>query len=198
MQFPTLETRRLVIRPFELQDLQEIHRILDLDPGDEPAPVSKLSLDERRRWLEWTVLNDEQLDLLLQPPYGDRAVTLKPDHRLIGAVGLVPCLAPFSQLHSFGGIGENQPYIPQVGLYYAIAPAQRGKGYATEAARALVDYAFSELKLERIVALTRYENLASQAVMRRLGMGIESNPYPEPAWMQIVGVCFRFKEKSTY
>ncbi|MGH2520966.1 MAG: GNAT family N-acetyltransferase, partial [Anaerolineales bacterium] len=61
-------------------------------------------------------------------------------------------------------------------------------GYATEAARALIGYAFRELNLRRIVATTDYTNEASIAVMRRLGMRIEKNPYPEPEWFQVVGV----------
>ena len=36
----------------------------------------------------------EQLAKLRQPPYGDRAVVLKPTGRLIGACGYVPCLNP--------------------------------------------------------------------------------------------------------
>ena len=72
-------------------------------------------------------------------------------------------------------------------MYWALNPAARGKGYATEAARALIEWAFTNLELARIVATTEDENVASQAVMRRLGMRVERNPDPEPAWFQVVG-----------
>jgi predicted acetyltransferase len=69
-----------------------------------------------------------------------------------------------------------------------LRPPFRGQGYATEAAQALVDYAFQYLQLKRIVATTTYENAASMGVMRKIGMRIVKNPYSEPPWLQIVGV----------
>jgi GNAT superfamily N-acetyltransferase len=76
----------------------------------------------------------------------------------------------------------------EFGLFYAISPTHRRRGYATEAARALIDYAFEHLKLKRIIAETDYDNIASIGVMKKLGMRIEKNPLPEPAWLQIVSV----------
>ena len=100
-------------------------------------------------------------------------------------MGFVPCLAPFGLLPSF----EPTPYeTPEIGLYWALRPAHWGHGYATEAAAALVTYAFDRLRLRRIVATTEHDNNRSIAVMRRLGMHIERNPGPEPAWFQTVGV----------
>jgi ribosomal-protein-alanine N-acetyltransferase len=45
-----------------------------------------------------------------------------------------------------------------------------GKGLATEAAQAVIAYAFSELNLARIDSATDYENIASKRVMEKLGM----------------------------
>jgi len=42
--------------------------------------------------------------------------------------------------------------------------------------------------VHRLIATTTFDNVASIGVMRKLGMRIESNPRPEPAWLQIVGV----------
>jgi RimJ/RimL family protein N-acetyltransferase len=74
-----------------------------------------------------------------------------------------------------------------MGLYWALAPAHRGQGYATEAARALIEHAFDAFGLARILATTERGNAASQAVMRRLGMRVEENPLPQPEWFQVVG-----------
>ena len=57
-----------------------------------------------------------------------------------------------------------------------------------EAAQPMIEHAFRELKLKRILATTDYSNIASQGVMRKLGMQLTRNPLPEPAWMQFVGV----------
>jgi RimJ/RimL family protein N-acetyltransferase len=78
--------------------------------------------------------------------------------------------------------------VPEVGLYWAVAPAFRRRGIAAEAAAALIDHAFAELSLARVVATTDRDNLASIGVMRRLGMRVEENPEPEPAWFQVVGI----------
>ena len=186
MLVPVLETERLLIRPFALDDLDACHRLFDLE-----AKMEEQSRDERRQWLTWAVMNYAELDKLGQPPYGDRAVVLKATGHLVGSVGLVPCLAPFGVLPSFSPVSDPQAArrsTPEMGLFWALALDQRGCGYATEAARALTEYAFKELNLHRIVATTDYANERSIAVMRRLGMTIEKNPYPEPKWFQVVGV----------
>ena len=53
--------------------------------------------------------------------------------------------------------------------------------------RAAVNFGFAEMNLGRMVATTTYDNEASIAVMRRLGMTIGSNPLLEPSWFQVVG-----------
>jgi GNAT superfamily N-acetyltransferase len=73
-------------------------------------------------------------------------------------------------------------------LYWSISPSYQRRGFATEAGRALVDWAFSVLHLGRIIATTRYDNTASIRVMEKLGMRIERNPSPDPPWLQVVGL----------
>ena len=195
MQMPTLESSRLVIRPFRVEDLATIHLILDLEIGEVAAGAEAAqALDDRRRWLDWSVHNEVELARLYQPPLGDRAVVLRADDTLIGACGYVPCLMPFGQLPAFAALstaGESRHASMELGLYWAISPRFQGQGYATEAGRALIDYAFAALNVGRIVATTDHANAASIAVMRKLGMQIERNPYAEPPWLQIVGLLAR-------
>ena len=181
-----LETARLLIRPFQEGDLPEIHRILCAAFGEPEGGAT--ALGQRRAWLEWSALSAEWLPRLHQPPYGDRAVVLKEGGALLGAVGLVPLLAPFAQLPSFGAKPPGGSFSPEVGLFWAIDPPHQRQGYASEAAQALIQVAFTEMKLGRILATTETDNLASQGVMRRLGMRLERNPYPEPFWLQVVGI----------
>jgi hypothetical protein len=112
---------------------------------------------------------------------------LKDSGRFAGLVGLVPLLAPFGQLPCFGGT-EQAPFSAEVGLFWALLPEMQGHGFATEAVCALTAYAGTTLKLARIMASTTYDNTASIAVMQRLGMRIEKNPFPDPAWFQITGI----------
>jgi RimJ/RimL family protein N-acetyltransferase len=75
-----------------------------------------------------------------------------------------------------------------VGLFYAISPAHQRCGYASEAAQALIDHAWQQLHLRRVIAMTTRDNVPSVAVMRKLGMRIVENPQAEPPWLQVVGV----------
>src|SRR5215468_938184 len=65
-------------------------------------------------------------------------------------------------------------------LGYRLLPAAWGRGYATEAARALVGSAFSELGLHQVVATTMTVNLASRRVLERAGLSLVRTFYA--AW----------------
>src|SRR5262249_48708453 len=132
-------------------------------------------------WLEWIAASYEQLEALTQPPYGERGVELRETGELDGMVGLVPSMGPFAQLPGVAGeIGDPARCRPEVGMFWSLAPRHRGRGYATEAARAVIEHGFGPLNLARIVATTERDNTASIAVMRRLGMRVVENPLPEP------------------
>lgn len=189
MQIPVLETERLLIRPLTPADELPCHALyVDIDWADHG--VSDATNRERRReWIEWSVRNYVQLSRLQQPPYGERAVVAK-DGGFVGLVGLVPLLAPFAQLPSFGSRNRAR-FTAEVGLFWAMSPAEQRKGYAGEAAKALIEYAFDTLHVARIMAGTEHTNTASIGVMRKLGMRVESNPFPEPEWFQVVGTLER-------
>jgi ribosomal-protein-alanine N-acetyltransferase len=192
MRIPPLETERLLIRPFIMDDLDVIHQLLDIDLisadfGTEGATTRH----EREQWLQWTISSYGELAKLNQPPYGDRAIILKQTQQVIGACGFVPSFGPFRQLPSFASHEQNASThfkSPEFGLFYALSPSYQRQGYATEAAKALIDYAFAQLGLKRIIATTTFENEASIGVMRNVGMRIEKNPYPDPPWFQVVGM----------
>ena len=106
LEMPILETVRLLVRPFQMDDLAAAHRLFDIELQDAALHTDKMeSLAERTEWLQWAARSSRQLAILYQPPYGDRAVILKSSHELIGSAGLVPCLAPFEQLPSFARNG---------------------------------------------------------------------------------------------
>ena len=176
-----LETDRLLIRAFRADDLDHFAELMD------DAFGTAASREARREQMAYYSLAEAVQARLRQPPYGDRAVVLKEGGALVGSVGFVPCLAPFGQLPCFGGVAGAR-YTPEVGLFWAVGSEYRGKGYATEAAAAMARFGFDELRLGRLVATTELDNLASIAVMRRLGMWVERNPFPTPNWFQAVGV----------
>jgi len=180
-RIPTLETQRLIIRELIMADLESINDVLN------KAFASDTSLTERQRWLQWTVLGYEMFAVLQQPHYGERAVVLRETGETIGAVGIVPYLDTFNKVAAFRG-GPNTLATAEVGLFWAIAPAHQGKGFASEAARALVDYLFTQERLGRVIATTGYKNRPSQKVMQKLGMTIQHLDEPHPPDQFVVGV----------
>ena len=179
-----IKTRRLLIRPFAESDLDAATSLLDECFGTAPR-------EKRRDWLEWSVRNYRALAELQQPPYGDYAVVNGQTNELIGSVGLVPSFAPFGQLPMFSVSvpkGIRNRYVPEMGLFWATAVAHRSNGYAAEAAGAIAAFAFDTLRVARLVATTEHDNASSIAVMRRIGMIIETNPEPAPHWFQVIGV----------
>jgi ribosomal-protein-alanine N-acetyltransferase len=176
-----LETTRLIIRAFTPADGDTYSRLLEAAFGSD----SSGSAEDRRIIFEYQVAADPGLALLHQPPYGDRAIVLRDSGEVVGSVGYAACLMPFGLLPSFE---TTTRFTSEIGLFWALFPEHRGRGYATEAAAAMVSYAFEELRLRRILATTEHDNTRSINVMRRLGMRIERNPEAEPAWFQTVGI----------
>lgn len=170
IQVPVLQTERLILRPFTMADLDDLHRVLDGsrdgDPFNQP-----MDLEARRAYLQWMVALTGPFGGWY-PPYGDRAVVLRDGDTLIGTVGYVAELEPFGSLPYLGG-DARALCTPEISLYWDIGKAYRRQGYASEAAQALVDYAFKVLRVKRLFALTHPDNLGSLGVMRRLGMTIE-------------------------
>lgn len=74
-----------------------------------------------------------------------------------------------------GFVGLNVPrfeahFTPAVEIGWRLARGAWGHGYATEAARAVLAFAFGELGLEEVVSFTTVENRRSRRVMERIGM----------------------------
>lgn len=148
------------MRPFTMDDLQEAHTVLDshpevwrYDPGYPPT------LERRESLLEFRILE------YTMQGFGCLALILKETQRIIGYCGL--------QLY----LWENPACsTPEVELFYKLGREYWGKGYATEAARAIVDFSFNTLKLKRLVSHAKGDNARSVALMQRIGMRIENDP----------------------
>lgn len=144
-------TDRLILRPRCIEDL-EAYLAMDLDPDVvrfiRPTPPE----EEHRAFLKERFAIDHADGL------GFWTVFKKGENgeadSFVGWVLLVP----------LGGAG------PEVEIGYRLIQKAWGKGYATEAAIALRDYAFETLKLDQIVAVTHPDNHASQHVLQKIGL----------------------------
>lgn len=173
-----LETPRLLVRRFAPGDFTARHRLTVDNVGHDVPEASTAA------WLDWATRNYAMLASLGQPPYGDYAVVLREGGAVVGAVGLVPGMVAWDALTG----GNDLRTTPEFGLFWAVLSDYRGRGIATEAGRAMIDFVFARLAARRVVATTEFDNAASQRVMSKLGMTLHRNPGPAPFWQQVVGV----------
>ena len=139
--------------------------------------------------------------------FGNRAILAEDGGTLVGMCGFrlglwTPAAKAlfWPQLFDPQIASEDQSYTTlELEIGYALSTSQRGKGYALEAAQALIDHAFSELQVGRVFAATNRSNSASIRLMRRLGMRLASNPeQPDAEWPGapgIVGVALQKNER---
>lgn len=145
-----IETDRLVLRPAVDADRDAIATM----NGD---PKVAYWLGGVRDRAESDAFLDRCAEHIALHGFGLWVVERRADRAVIGMTGL--WYAP-----------DNLPEAGSVEVGWRLAAHAWGQGYATEAARAALDYGFMVLKLPEIVAWTARPNLASQAVMRRIGM----------------------------
>lgn len=146
-----IETPRLVLRAYVEAD-REAFAAVNGDP-------------EVGRWLGG-VLDRAGSDALMdrinahiaKHGFGLWGVERKADGRLIGFAGLAHVAA--------GAL----PVGPAIEMGWRLAPDAWGQGLASEGAKAALDWAFVHLDDDEIIAFTAQTNLASQGVMRRIGM----------------------------
>ena len=153
--WPT-KTQRLLLRPFEEGDLDALHAI----HSDESVV----------RWLYNDVRTPEETRELLahkvagatvrgEGEWLSAAVALRENGELVGDVSLLWA----SQAHRQGELG------------FVFHPAHHVKGYATEASRPMLAFAFEELGLHRVVGRLEPRNAGSARVLEKLGMRREAH-----------------------
>lgn len=148
-----IETERLIIREFVLQDTEAVHRY-----ASDPLVTA---------YMDWGPNSEQETaDFIIravrmqqQQPRTDfeLAVVLKETDALIGGCG----------------IHMSEPLQGEIG--YCLGPLYWRHGYASEAAAALLQFGFHELGLHRIFATCRPQNIGSAAVMIKIGMTYEGH-----------------------
>lgn len=148
---PIIATDRLVLRPFRSEDAPEVARILSTPRMfehtrrfEQPYPV-----ETAVSWIS-SHADDAARAVKLQ-----WAITL-PDDTLIGTVSLAL---------------ERDP--PQGDLGYWVSVPHWGRGYATEAVRAVIAHGFEVLRLPRIEGMCYATNAASTRVLEKSGLVLE-------------------------
>jgi RimJ/RimL family protein N-acetyltransferase len=145
-----LNTEHLLLRRWRGAD-REPFACMNADPRVMeffPAPLTRLESD---------ALVDRIETHFAERGWGPWAAELRATGEFIGFIGLS---VPVFQAH----------FTPCVEIGWRLAATHWGKGLATEGARAVLDYAFTELRLPEVVSFTTVANLRSRRVMEKLGM----------------------------
>ncbi len=146
---PTLETTRLILRPFTLADAPDVQRhVSDRDIAamtlNIPHPYPESGAEQ------WISSLPAKYDA---GQFAGFAIIDRESSALAGSISLTP-----------------EPAHGRAELGYWIAKPFWGRGYATEAARAMIAFGFESLGLNKIHAAVFIKNPASDRVIRKIGM----------------------------
>ena len=151
MTFPILETERLILRKLKIEDADAMYVYASNDDVTKYVLWdSHTSPEQTKQFLQFMI------DKYKQENYA-WAVTLKDSDEFIGTIDYVML--------------DHNERIGEIG--YALSHLYWGKGYMSEAAKAVLHYGFTELHLERIQARCFAENIGSERVMQKAGMVYE-------------------------
>ena len=144
---PTLQTPRLVLRHFRGEDLDAYAAMTaDAETMRHIGPGKPLTRGEAWRSIAGMLGHWELLG------YGMWALERKGDGVFVGRAGFL-----------------NPPGWPGFEIGWMVGREHWGRGYATEAARVALDFAFRELGRDRVVSLIRPDNARSIRVAEKLG-----------------------------
>lgn len=144
----TIETDELILRELTMDDLQALHLILSDQETMQyyPAPFE---LNKTRNWINWNIENYSRYG------FGLWAVIIKETGQFIGDCGITMQM-----------ILDNS--VPEIG--YHIDKRFWNKGYATQASKACLRYAFDVAKFDKVYSYQKYTNIPSRRVAEKMGM----------------------------
>lgn len=150
-----LATERLVLRDLVADDWRDLHAF-EGDPEVVRYQEYTPRTEEDCRSYIAALIEDAAADPRITRDLG---ITLPEEDRVIGRVGL----------------HLAKPALREAAVWYVLGRSVRGRGYATEALRAMVGYGFGELELHRVYADIDPRNEASRRVVARLGFRLEAH-----------------------
>ena len=146
---PTIETDKLILRPFAISDAPEVQRLA----GDEAIASTTINIPHPYEDGAAEAWISKHAERYASGDMCEFAITLRDNGALIGAIMLA-----VEQRHSRAELG------------YWIGVPYWGNGYCTEAARAMLEFGFNTLGLNRIHAVHFARNPASGRVLQKIGL----------------------------
>jgi len=147
-ELPSLITKSLILRPLQEKDADALYRIYQIEGVLQyfPNPVPPL-IEKVERFIQNQLVHWEKHG------YGNWGVVPEGEAEIIGWAGL-----------------QFLPELNETEVGFLLNRPFWGRGYATEAAMASLQFGFNRIQLDHIIALVHPENLASQRVISKCGM----------------------------
>lgn len=149
---PSFETKRLILRSICINDLDDIFEF-----SSDPQVAYHMTWEANKNKSETLVFIQSVLEGYKDGLAAEWAIVEKVSQKVIGTCAFID----WSNEHSNAILG------------YVINRSYWGNGYAVEAVKELLNYGFETLDLNRIEAHCNVDNLASEKVMKKLGMSFE-------------------------
>lgn len=163
------ETERLSIRAWRLEDAESAFEMYG-DPrvAKYLSGIPETSVESQLETLQRIIASYSKMGI----GYGSFPFIEKATGNLIGAVLLkpLPRTDELDQWRAFRDNPDQLPPIHEIEIGWHVKYNQWGKGFATEAARTMMDVGFRDFELDEIHAVLYKENTASRNVAEKLGM----------------------------
>lgn len=151
-----LQTERLILRPVTLADAEDMYEYAKRQDNTYFVFPTHQSIDDTRHAIA---------NYFMAAPLGKFGIELKEEKKLIGTIEI---RVDMKKLKAELGYAINEKYS--------------GQGYTTEAANEMLKLAFETLELEKVTASCDVRNVASKAVMKKLGMQKEGLSRHNELW----------------
>jgi ribosomal-protein-alanine N-acetyltransferase len=148
IQYPSIQTPGLILRPLRPSDAEVLYRIYQTEgvlhyfPNPTPPPLERVQRFIAGQQAHWE-----------KHGYGNWGVLPEGEKEIIGWAGL-----------------QFLPELNETEVGFLLDRPFWGKGYATAAARASLDFGFEHFMLDHIIALVHPDNLASRRVIEKCSM----------------------------
>ena len=149
-----INTERLILKKFKLEDAEEIfNNYANDDDFIKWSNKGKVTLQEEVEYLK------SVLEKYTDNIYYNWAIYSKENYCIIGAI----------RLSNIDLVNES------VELNYVIGQKFTNNGYMTEALKSVISFCFDEVKIKKVYGICAIDNIASKCVMEKVGMHREGN-----------------------
>lgn len=158
-----VETENIILKPYSMDDFEDLYEAYSDKNVMKYIPEGTMTREWLTNLINWMVNYCYENNTAENMNKFGVSVEDKKTHRVIGWCGL--------------GTFDCNPV--EVEIFYGLRSEYWGRGFGTEAASAMLEYGFNTIGLKRIIALVNTDNIASQKVIKKIGLKYEKMFYTD-------------------